>query len=70
MERLMAMKQAAQTTNMERFNLTKLSELEIMKQYQTEISNRFVALENSNDGEDINRACENIKEIIRISPKK
>jgi hypothetical protein len=30
----------------ERFNLKKLNELEVRKQYQTEITNRFAALEN------------------------
>jgi hypothetical protein len=39
------------------------------KKYQTEISNRFAALENSNDSEDINRAWENIKENIKTSAK-
>jgi hypothetical protein len=33
--------------------------LEIRKQYQIEITNRFAALENLRDGEDINRAWEN-----------
>jgi len=39
-----------------RFNLRKLSELEVRKRYQIKISNRFAALENLNDNEDINRA--------------
>jgi hypothetical protein len=39
-----------------RFNLGKLNELEVGKQYQIEISNRFVAMENLRDIEDINRA--------------
>ena len=54
---------------MERFNLRKLNELEIRKQYQTEISNSFEALENLSDEEDINTAWENIKENIKISAK-
>ena len=41
---------------MKRFNLRKLSELEVRKRYQIKISNRFAALENLNDNEDINRA--------------
>jgi hypothetical protein len=40
----------------ERFNLRKLTEMEIRKQYEIQISNRFSALENLNDSEDINRA--------------
>jgi len=53
----------------ERFNLWKLSELEVRKQYQIKISNRFAALENLSDGEDIKRAWENIKENIKTSAK-
>ena len=40
---------------MERFNLRKLSELGVTKEYQIKISNRFADLENLNDGEDINK---------------
>jgi hypothetical protein len=46
-------KQAAQNFDGERFNLKKLNELEIRKQYQIKISNRFAALENFSDSEDI-----------------
>jgi hypothetical protein len=52
---------------MDRFNLRKLNELEVRKQCQIEITNRFAALENLNDSEDINRAGENIKENSRTS---
>jgi len=62
-------KYAAQKLDGERFNLKKLSELEVWKQYQIEISNGFAALENSNQSEDINRAWENIKENIKTSAK-
>ena len=50
----------------ERLNLRKLNELEFMKQNQIEITNRFTALEN---GQDISRAWENIKENIKTSAK-
>jgi hypothetical protein len=33
-----------------------LTKLEVMKQYQSEITNRFAALENLKGSEDINRA--------------
>jgi len=39
-------KQTAQKFAGEKFNLRKLNELEVRKQYQIEISNRFAALEN------------------------
>jgi hypothetical protein len=68
-ERLSARKQRAQKIDVERFNLKKLSGMEVRKQFQTEISNRFEALENLNDSEDVNRAWENIREILKISAK-
>jgi len=43
--------------------------LEDRKQYQIEVINRFAALENLIDGEDINRAWENIKENIKNPAK-
>jgi len=60
-------KQAAQRFDMQRFNLRKLNEPEVREQYQIEITNRFAALENVNDDEDINRTWENIKENIQTS---
>jgi len=44
----------------ERFNLRKLNELEVRKQHQIKISNRFAALENLSYSEDIDKAWENI----------
>jgi len=55
-ERLAVSKQAAQKFDGEKFNLRKPNEVEVRKQYQTEITNRFEALENLSDDEDINRA--------------
>jgi hypothetical protein len=60
-------KQDAQKFDGERFNLKKLKELEVRKQYQIEITNRFAALENLDNGGDINRAWENIKESTQTS---
>ena len=54
---------------MERFNIRKLNELEVRKEYQIEISNRFAASENLNASEDMNSALENIKDNIKISAK-
>ena len=68
-ERLAVSKQAAQKFDGERFNLLKLNMLEVRKQYQIEITNRFAALENLSDSEDINRAWENIQEYIKTSTK-
>ena len=49
----------------ERFNLTKLNELEVGKENQIEVTNSFEALGNLNNGDDINKAWENIKENIK-----
>jgi len=60
-EKLAVSKQAGYKFLAERFNLRKLKDLEVRKQYQIKISNRFAALENLNYGEDTCRAWENIK---------
>jgi hypothetical protein len=49
-------KQAAHKFNVKRFNLRKLNELEVRKEYHINISNRLAALENLKDSEEINRA--------------
>jgi hypothetical protein len=62
-------KRAAQKFAGERFNLRKLNDREVMKQYQIEITNRFSELENLSDDKDINRAWESIKGNIKNSAK-
>ena len=62
-------KQAAQRLDRQRFKLSKLNDLEVRKQYQIDITNRFAALENLNEDEDVNRTWENIKENIKTSAK-
>ena len=68
-ERLAVGKEAAQKFDGERFNLRKLNELKVRKQYQIYITNRFAALENLCYSKDINRAWENIKENIKTSAR-
>jgi len=53
----------------QRFNLRKLNEPEVREHYQIEITNRFAALENLNNDEDVNRTWEHIKENIQTSAK-
>jgi hypothetical protein len=60
-ESLTVRKEAAQKFDGEKFNLRKLDDLEVRKQYQIEITNRFAALEYVSDDEDINRAWKSIK---------
>ena len=66
-ERLAVRKQAAQKFDGGRFNLRKLNDLEVTKQYQKEITNRFAAFENVSEDDDINTAWESIKENIKPS---
>jgi hypothetical protein len=64
-KRLAVNKQAAEKCDVDRLNLRKLSDLEVRRQYQIKISNRFAALENLNDSEDINRSWETLKRISK-----
>ena len=69
-ERLAVSKQETKKFDVGRFNPRKQNELDVRKQYQIEISNRFADLENLSDNEDINKAWENIKENIKTSARK
>jgi len=69
-ERSVVSKQATQRFDGEIFNLRKLNESEVRKQYQNDITNRFAALENLSDDKNINMAWENIKENIKTTAKK
>jgi len=66
-ETFTARKEVAQKFDVERFNLRKLSELEVRKQYQIKTSNKFAALENLIDSEDIKKTWKNIKQNIKTS---
>ena len=63
-------KQAAQNFDRQTFNLGNLNEPEVREQYQIEVTNRFAALENSDDDEDVNRTSENIKRIYKRERKR
>ena len=54
---------------MDIFNVKELNELQMRKQYEIKISNRFADLNNLNDREDINRDWENNKGNIKTSAK-
>jgi len=68
-ERLAVGNEAAQRFDRQRFNFGKLNEPEVREQYQIEITNRFAALENLNNDEDVDRTWENIKENIQTTAK-
>ena len=59
-------KQAAQNLDLERFNIRKLSELEVRKHNRLY---RFAALRSLNNSENLKRAWEKIKENIETSAK-
>jgi hypothetical protein len=52
----------SENNDMGRFNFKKLCEMEIRKQLQIGLSNRFAAFQNLYDSDDINRDWENIKQ--------
>jgi bifunctional DNA-binding transcriptional regulator/antitoxin component of YhaV-PrlF toxin-antitoxin module len=66
-ERLAVRKQTTQIFDRQKFNLVKLNDLEVRKDYRIEITNRFATLENVSGNEDINRAWESMKENIKTS---
>ena len=68
-EILAVSKQAAHKIDVDKFNLRKINELEVRKQHQIDITNRFAVFENLSDSKDINRAWENIKGNIKTSAK-
>jgi hypothetical protein len=59
----------AQKFDGERCNQRKLNDLEVRKQYQVEITNRFSALENLSDDKDIKGLGKALKENIKTSAK-
>jgi len=63
-------KQAAQKFDGERFNLRKLNELEVRKQYLIGVTSGFAALENLSDGEDINSLERTLKRTSKPQLKR
>jgi hypothetical protein len=59
-------KRAAQKIDTERFNVKKLDEMDVKEKYQVTIRNKFAALENLEDSEDINGAWDNIRDNNRF----
>jgi hypothetical protein len=63
------MSSTKQKFDTQRFDLRKLNDAEVKKQYRVKITNRFAALEKIDDDVDMNRAWRNIRENIRSSAK-
>ena len=68
-QRIAVGKQAAKRFDRQRFNFRKLNEPEVRENYEIEITNKFAALENLNNDEDVNRTWEHIKDNIQTSAK-
>jgi len=68
-EILAVSKQDMQKFDREIFTLRQLNVLEVMKQYQIEISKMFADLEKLSDTEGIRRAWENMRDNNKISAK-
>jgi hypothetical protein len=68
-ERLAVNKQRSQGSDMERFNLNKLNDVEGKEQFRVEVANRFAALEDVDTEVEINSGLETIRENITISAK-
>jgi hypothetical protein len=65
-ERLGVNKQRSQRSDMERFNLKKLNNVEGKEQFRVEVSNSFAALQDLHAEVEINTVWETIRENIRI----
>jgi len=69
-ERIAVGKQAARRSDRQRFNLRKLNKPEVREQYQIKITNRFAALENVKDEEDVNRIWKTLKRTSKPQRKR
>jgi hypothetical protein len=68
-ETISVSKRAKQNSDLERFDLKRLDDVEVKEKYQAEISNRFAGLEILDESFDINNAWESIRENIKTSAK-
>jgi hypothetical protein len=65
--RISVSKRARQNSDLERFDLKRLGDVEVKEKYQVEISNRFAGLESLDESSDINNSWESIGENIKNS---
>jgi hypothetical protein len=68
-ERISVSKRARQNSDLERFDLKKLNDVEVKEKWCVEKSNRFAALESLDESFDINNTWESIRENIKNSAK-
>jgi hypothetical protein len=58
-----------QNSDLQRSDSKRLDDVEVKEKYKVGISNRFAALESSDESFDINNAWESIRENIKTSAK-
>jgi hypothetical protein len=63
-ERISVSKRTRQTFELDRFDMTKLDDVEIKEKYQVEISHRFTALESLDESIDINNSSEVLEQCF------
>jgi hypothetical protein len=68
-ERLSVSKRIRQNSDLQRFDLKRLDEVQVKAKYQVEISHRFAAIESLDETFKINNAWESIRENIKTSAK-
>jgi hypothetical protein len=68
-EKISVSKRVRQIFDLERFDLKNVDDVEVKEKYQVQISNRFAALESSDESFDINNVWESIRENIKTSAK-
>jgi hypothetical protein len=68
-KRISVSKRARQNSDLERFDLKRLDDIEVKEKYQVEISNRSAALGSLDESFDINNAWKSIRENIKTSAK-
>jgi hypothetical protein len=68
-ERLTVRKQPKQKSDLAKFYIKILNEIEGKEQYQVKIITRLADLENLDDNVDINRTWETIRENTKFQPK-
>ena len=69
-QRIAVGKQAAKRFDRQRFNFRKLNEPEVRENYEIEITNKFAALENLNNDEDVNSTGSTLKRIYKPQRKR
>jgi hypothetical protein len=66
-ERISVSKRATKKSDVDRFDVKKLDDVEVKEKYRVKVSNRFATLETLDESFDINNAWKSIRENINTS---